>query len=135
MPWVTTRPPSTGTWRARHSPRPPACRPWSALPRSTRTRWPPPCGPPPRSAEAVTFSRRRPLTGADAAGSLGTSARVGTRQGIPMLHYAVVFFIIAIVAGVLGFGGIAAGAAGIARILFFIFLILALITFLRRPRS
>ncbi len=28
-----------------------------------------------------------------------------------MLHYAVVFFIIAIIAAVLGFGGIAAGAA------------------------
>jgi uncharacterized membrane protein YtjA (UPF0391 family) len=49
-----------------------------------------------------------------------------------MLHYAVVFFIIAIIAAVLGFGGIAAGAAGIAKILFFVFLILALVTFLRR---
>ena len=36
-----------------------------------------------------------------------------------MLHYAVVFFVIAIIAAVLGFGGIAAGAAGIAKILFF----------------
>ena len=49
-----------------------------------------------------------------------------------MLHYAVVFFIIAIIAAILGFGGIAAGAAGIAKILFFVFLVLALITFLRR---
>jgi len=49
-----------------------------------------------------------------------------------MLHYAVVFFIIAIIAAVLGFGGIAAGAAGIAKVLFFVFLVLALITFLRR---
>jgi uncharacterized membrane protein YtjA (UPF0391 family) len=49
-----------------------------------------------------------------------------------MLHYAVVFFIIAIVAAILGFGGIAAGAAGIAKILFFVFLILAVLTFLRR---
>ena len=32
-----------------------------------------------------------------------------------MLHYAVVFFIIAIIAGVLGFGGLTAGAAGIAK--------------------
>jgi uncharacterized membrane protein YtjA (UPF0391 family) len=46
-----------------------------------------------------------------------------------MLHYAVVFFIIAIIAAVLGFGGIAAGAAGIAKILFFVFLIGAIITF------
>ena len=49
-----------------------------------------------------------------------------------MLHYAVVFFIIAIVAAILGFGGIAAGAAGIAKVLFFVFLVLAVLTFLRR---
>ena len=47
-----------------------------------------------------------------------------------MLHYAVVFFVIAIIAAVLGFGGIAAGAAGIAKILFVVFLIGAIITFL-----
>jgi uncharacterized membrane protein YtjA (UPF0391 family) len=48
----------------------------------------------------------------------------------PMLHYAVVFFIVAIIAGVLGFGGIAAGAAGIAKILFVVFLIGAVVTLL-----
>ena len=42
-----------------------------------------------------------------------------------MLHYAVVFLVIALIAAVLGFGGIAAGAAGIAKILFVVFLILA----------
>jgi uncharacterized membrane protein YtjA (UPF0391 family) len=47
-----------------------------------------------------------------------------------MLHYAVVFFIVAIIAGVLGFGGIAAGAAGIAKILFVVFLIGAVVTLL-----
>ncbi len=41
-----------------------------------------------------------------------------------MLHYALVFFLIALVAAVFGFGGIAAGAAGIAKVLFFIFLVL-----------
>jgi len=41
-----------------------------------------------------------------------------------MLHYAVVFFIIALIAAVFGFGGIAVGAAEIAKVLFFIFLIL-----------
>jgi len=35
-----------------------------------------------------------------------------------MLHYAVVFLIIAIIDAVLGFGGLAAGAAGIANITF-----------------
>ena len=48
-----------------------------------------------------------------------------------MLHYTVVFFIIAIIAGIFGFGGIAAGAAGIAKILFVIFLVLALISLVR----
>ena len=38
-----------------------------------------------------------------------------------MLHYAVVFLIIALIAAVFGFGGIAAGAVGIAKILFFVF--------------
>jgi uncharacterized membrane protein YtjA (UPF0391 family) len=45
-----------------------------------------------------------------------------------MLHYAVVFFIIALIAAVFGFGGIAAGAVGIAKILFFVFLILAAVS-------
>jgi uncharacterized membrane protein YtjA (UPF0391 family) len=47
-----------------------------------------------------------------------------------MLHYAVVFFIIALIAAVFGFGGIAVGAAGIAKILFVVFLIGAVISFL-----
>ena len=46
-----------------------------------------------------------------------------------MLHYAVVFFVIALIAALFGFGGIAAGAVEIAKILFFIFLVLAIITF------
>jgi len=41
-----------------------------------------------------------------------------------MLHYALVFFVLALIAGVLGFGGIAAASAGIAKILFFIFIVL-----------
>lgn len=47
-----------------------------------------------------------------------------------MLHYAVVFFIIAIIAAFFGFGGLAAGAAGIAKILFVVFLIGAIVTLL-----
>ena len=38
-----------------------------------------------------------------------------------MLHYALIFFIVAIIAAVLGFGGLAAGAASIAKILFLCF--------------
>jgi uncharacterized membrane protein YtjA (UPF0391 family) len=47
-----------------------------------------------------------------------------------MLHYAVVFFVIALIAALFGFGGIAAGAAGIAKILFVLFAILAVASFL-----
>lgn len=47
-----------------------------------------------------------------------------------MLHYAVVFFIIALIAALFGFGGIAASAVGIAKILFFVFAILAVASFL-----
>lgn len=42
-----------------------------------------------------------------------------------MLHYAIVFFVIALIAAVLGFGGIAGTAMGIAKILFFVFLAVA----------
>ena len=46
-----------------------------------------------------------------------------------MLHYAVVFLVIALVAALFGFGGIDAGAVGIAKILFFVFVIMAVVTF------
>jgi uncharacterized membrane protein YtjA (UPF0391 family) len=47
-----------------------------------------------------------------------------------MLHYALLFFVVAIIAAVFGFGGIAAGAAGIAKVLFVLFLICALVALL-----
>ncbi len=49
-----------------------------------------------------------------------------------MLHYAIVFFIVAIIAAVLGFGVIAGTAAMIAKVLFVVFLILAILSFLKR---
>ena len=45
-----------------------------------------------------------------------------------MLHYALVFFLIAIVAAIFGFGGISVASAGIAKILFFLFLIVFLVS-------
>ncbi|MGS0754758.1 DUF1328 domain-containing protein [Roseateles sp. GG27B] len=47
-----------------------------------------------------------------------------------MLHYAVVFFVIALIAASFGFGGIASSAVGIAQILFIVFVVLALASFL-----
>ena len=46
-----------------------------------------------------------------------------------MLHYSVVFLVIALIAAVFGFGGIAAGAVEIAKILFFLFAIMAIVSF------
>jgi uncharacterized membrane protein YtjA (UPF0391 family) len=46
-----------------------------------------------------------------------------------MLHYSVVFLVIALIAAVFGFGGIAAGAVEIAKILFFIFAVMAIVGF------
>lgn len=53
---------------------------------------------------------------------------------IVMLHYAIVFLVIALIAAVFGFGGVAAGAAGIAKILFVVFLIGAVISFVMHGR-
>ena len=47
-----------------------------------------------------------------------------------MLHYAVVFFVIALIAALFGFGGIASSAVGIAKILFNVFAVLAVLSFL-----
>lgn len=47
-----------------------------------------------------------------------------------MLHYAVVFFVIALIAALFGFGGIAASAMGIGKILFVVFAVLAVASFL-----
>ena len=46
-----------------------------------------------------------------------------------MLHYAIIFLVIALVAALFGFGGIAASAVGIAKILFFVFIVLAVVSF------
>lgn len=46
-----------------------------------------------------------------------------------MLHWSLVFLVVALIAAVFGFTGIAATSAGIARILFGIFLVLFLLSF------
>lgn len=49
-----------------------------------------------------------------------------------MLHYALVFLVVAIIAAVLGFGVIAGTAAWIAKVCFVVFLIFAVVAFLRK---
>ena len=55
---------------------------------------------------------------------------MGIERSLPMLHYALVFLVVALIAGVLGFGFIAGTAAYIAKILFVVFLVLFLISFI-----
>ncbi len=50
------------------------------------------------------------------------------RSNDHMLHYALVFLLIALVAALLGFGGIAVSFAWIAKILFFLFIIAFLVS-------
>jgi len=53
-----------------------------------------------------------------------------------MLHWTLMFLVLALIAAALGFGGIAGAAAGIAKILFFVFLIVWLLSlFVGRGRS
>lgn len=47
-----------------------------------------------------------------------------------MLHYAVVFLIIALVAGLFGFTGIAGTSVGVAKVMFVAFLVLAALSLL-----
>jgi uncharacterized membrane protein YtjA (UPF0391 family) len=58
-------------------------------------------------------------------------------SGKLMLHYAVLFFVIALIAGMLGFTGIAGASVGIAKILFLVFIVLAVMSLLfgRRPSA
>jgi uncharacterized membrane protein YtjA (UPF0391 family) len=54
-----------------------------------------------------------------------------------MLHWALMFLIVALVAGVLGFGVIAGTAAWVAKVLFLVFLVLFIVSMfaggIRRP--
>jgi uncharacterized membrane protein YtjA (UPF0391 family) len=60
----------------------------------------------------------------------GACGAAPTNQGeLNMLHYAVVFLVIALIAALFGFTGIAVGAAEIAKILFVVFLIFAAVSF------
>jgi uncharacterized membrane protein YtjA (UPF0391 family) len=47
-----------------------------------------------------------------------------------MLHWALVFLVVALVAAVFGFGGIASTAAGMAQILFVVALVLFVVSLL-----
>lgn len=46
-----------------------------------------------------------------------------------LLHYAIVFLVVALVAAAIGFGGVAGFAMEAARMLFWVFIILFLVSF------
>ena len=83
-----------------------------------------------RSANSYSRAGRRLAETGGCAAYIGTIATVvvAPNQEPAMLHYAVVFFVIALISAVLGFGGLAAGAAGIAKVLFAIFIVMAIVT-------
>jgi uncharacterized membrane protein YtjA (UPF0391 family) len=56
-------------------------------------------------------------------------------QSSIMLHWAIIFFIIAIVASILGFSGLSHETAGIAKILAVIGIIFAVVSFAVHRRS
>lgn len=45
-----------------------------------------------------------------------------------MLHWALIFFVVAIIAGILGFGGLAGTAMGGAKIIFWAAIIIAIVS-------
>eukprot|EP01037_Dinobryon_pediforme_P002944 gene2944-2985_t len=78
-----------------------------------------------RACAAAACARYR----APGFGATRSAGKPATHKEMEMLHYAVVFLVIALIAALFGFGGIAAGAVGIAKILFFVFVIMAVVTF------
>jgi uncharacterized membrane protein YtjA (UPF0391 family) len=60
-------------------------------------------------------------------------SEIGRRKNV--LHYAIVFLILALVAAFFGFAGIAGAAAGIAKILFFVFLVVFVVSLIMGRRT
>jgi uncharacterized membrane protein YtjA (UPF0391 family) len=57
------------------------------------------------------------------------------RKGMTMLHYALVFLIVALIAGAFGMYGVAGMATNIAWVLFVVFLVLFVVSLLSGRRS
>jgi uncharacterized membrane protein YtjA (UPF0391 family) len=57
-----------------------------------------------------------------------TTLATASREDLFMLHWALVFLVIALIAGALGLTGVAGAASGIAKILFLVFLVLFVVS-------
>ena len=65
----------------------------------------------------------------DSAAGAGARKLVKSVMGnFGLLHYAVIFLVVALAAAAIGFGGVAGVAMEGARVLFWVFIILAVIT-------
>jgi uncharacterized membrane protein YtjA (UPF0391 family) len=51
----------------------------------------------------------------------------GWRDGMTLLKWALIFFVVSIIAGILGFTGISAASADVARFLFYVFVVIFLV--------
>jgi uncharacterized membrane protein YtjA (UPF0391 family) len=74
---------------------------------------------------STQVARMKPVNGQ-------STNKTGKKETHIMLHWTIVFLVLALIAAVLGFGGIAGAAAGIAQILFFVFLALLIISAIAR---
>jgi uncharacterized membrane protein YtjA (UPF0391 family) len=93
-----------------------------------------PVGPVRHSGTVILLCDRAAFFSSLTVSKKGLRTPLNNSREFSMLHYAVVFFVIALIAAFLGFGGIAAGAAGIAKILFIVFLVMAIVAFLVNGR-
>jgi uncharacterized membrane protein YtjA (UPF0391 family) len=65
--------------------------------------------------------------GSCAKGAADPYPGTGLAPALPVLKWAIIFFVISVIAGVLGFTGVASTTRTIAKVLFFIFLAIFLI--------
>jgi uncharacterized membrane protein YtjA (UPF0391 family) len=87
-------------------------------------------GVPDNVRNAVTFvaAQTRKTTGESIAASQPPPPNPNLFKEFAVLHYAIVFLVVALFAALLGFGGLASGAAGIAKLLFAVFVLLAVVS-------
>jgi uncharacterized membrane protein YtjA (UPF0391 family) len=81
--------------------------------------------------QAADFQRGHWFAGAGISDARGK----GTNPNNPMLHWSLVFLVVAIVAAILGFGTLAGMAATIAKVCFVLFLIVWLVSLLTTRRA
>jgi len=80
------------------------------------------------AACVLSLAHNRVVSGYEIGGQIQNRPIAFLEKELVMLHWALVFLLIALVAGVFGFSSLYVAAAGIAKILFFIFIVLFLVS-------